>query len=140
MVNKATKIRAKLKFGLKIKAMKKVLGVLLATGVVTLMSCRGKEKPTTAIVTVVDASENVVVGAEVRLYVANASNQVRDGVDKTETTNSSGVATFRYDELYELGQAGFAVLDIDVNNGQATGIIKIEEESDNEQTVICQTC
>lgn len=120
--------------------MKKVLGILLAVGVVSLVSCRGKEKPTTAIVTVVDASENVVVGAEVRLYVANATDQVRDGVDKTETTNSSGVATFRYDDLYELGQAGFAVLDIDVNNGQATGIIKIEEESDNEQTVICQTC
>ena len=33
-----------------------------------------------------------------------------------------------------------SVVDIDVKSGASTGIIKIEEETDNEQTVVCQTC
>lgn len=117
--------------------MKKLLFVVMVSGL--LFSCR-KEKDTNANVTVVNANEQPVAGADVRLYVSNASGPVRDGIDVTETTNSSGVATFNFNDLYELGQAGFAVLDVDINSGQATGIIKIEEETDNEQTIVCQTC
>lgn len=119
--------------------MKKISAIILGLVLIGLTSCR-KEKDTNAIVTVVDASENPAVGVTVRLYVANATGAVREGIDVNETTNSSGVASFNFNDLYELGQAGFAVLDVDVNNGQATGIIKIEEETDNEQVVVCQTC
>jgi hypothetical protein len=113
-----------------------ILGLSLA---ISSTSCR-KEKDTNAVVTVVDASENPVSGVAVRLYIQSASGPVREGIDVTETTNSSGVASFNFNDLYELGQAGFAVLDIDVKNGASTGIIKIEEETDNEQTIVCQTC
>ena len=119
--------------------MKKLGIILLGLAMVGLTNCR-REKDTNATVIVVDASENPVVGASVRLYVANATGPVREGIEKTETTGSDGTARFNYNDLYELGQAGFAVLDVDINGGQASGIIKIEEEVENEQTVICQTC
>ena len=120
--------------------MKKLLVIILGLALVAgFGSCR-KEKDTNAIITVVDGSENPVPGVAVRLYIQSASGPVREGIDVTETTNASGVASFNFNDLYELGQAGFAVLDIDVKNGASTGIIKIEEETDNEQTVVCQTC
>lgn len=119
--------------------MKKLVFGILVGSLILATSCR-KEKDTNAIVTVVDASEQPVANADVRLYVSSASGPVRDGIDQTVSTNSSGVASFNFNDLYELGQAGFAVLDVDVNSGQATGIIKIEEETDNEQTIVCQTC
>lgn len=117
----------------------KKLVVVLGCFSLLAVGCR-KEKDTNAIVTVVNASDKPVAGANVRLYVSSASGPVRDGIDVTEKTSSSGTASFNFNDLYELGQAGFAVLDVDVNGGQATGIIKIEEETDNEQTIVCQTC
>ncbi len=119
----------------------KKLAVVVLGGILMLSvsSCR-REKDTNAIVTVVDSSESPVTNATVRLYVSSADGPVREGIDVSETTNSSGVASFNFNDLYELGQAGFAVLDVDINGGAATGIIKIEEEKDNEQTIVCQTC
>ena len=52
-------------------------------------------------------------------------------------TGTDGKATFDYTDFYKEGQAGFAVLDIlaqkDTLTGQ--GIIRIEEEQTNEETV-----
>lgn len=120
--------------------MKKLLGVILGLSLIGGFSSCRKEKDTNAIITVVNGSENPVPGVSVRLYIQSASRPVRDGIDVTETTNANGVASFNFNDLYELGQAGFAVLDIDIKNGASTGIIKIEEETDNKQTVVCQTC
>ena len=58
----------------------------------------------------------------------------------TAYTNAAGIATFNYNEIYQLGQAGVAVLDIEAYKGnrQGQGIIKIEAEKTNEETVIIQ--
>ena len=60
--------------------------------------------------------------------------------DTTQVTNAAGSVSFNFSEYYKQGQAGFAVLDIEATKGSLTGIgiIKIEEELTNEQTVIME--
>ena len=50
------------------------------------------------------------------------------------------MATFDYNYLYKAGQSGVAVLSIKVlkGNKNGIGIIKIEEEKVNEETVFIQ--
>lgn len=93
-----------------------------------------KKKDTIAKVTVTDASGSVVGGADVRLYY-EGNNAPRENLDQTVSTDGSGVATFNYNEFYKAGQAGFAILDIDVNGITKVGIIRIEEETTSEATV-----
>ena len=112
-------------------------------------SCR-KEKDTIGTVIVVNAAQEPVSGVTVRVYCPEGTcgnGALNEGMDRTDVTNSSGKVTFNYTEQYQLGQAGFAVLDVEVritagntNPADATGVIKIEEEKENEQTIICQTC
>jgi hypothetical protein len=104
---------------------------------VAFSSCY-KKKDTIAVVTVVDASENPVAGAEVLLTYVDDSVGVdgqRENLEQTATTDGSGKASFNYNELYKSGQAGVFVLDV-VVNGSTIGIIKIEEETTSEETVI----
>ena len=127
------------------------LFVFIAFFAFSISSCR-KEKDTTATVTIVDAAQQPVAGVTVRLYCPEGTcnkpgSSLDEDMDRTATTNSSGKATFNYTEQYRLGQAGFAVLDVEVHltaatggTPEATGVIKIEEEVENEQTIICQTC
>jgi hypothetical protein len=52
----------------------------------------------------------------------------------------AGEAIFNFNEVYQLGQAGVAVLDIEVEKGLLTGqgIIKIEAETTSEQIIFIQ--
>ncbi len=128
--------------------------ILLKTGliasfllimVIGLKSCK-KEKPTTATVSVVDTAGNVVEFAMVRLYPTPSVNPHPSIIiDDTLYTNFEGKCTFDYTESFNLGQAGFAVLDIEVllpnatdgdDSLRGTGIIKILPETANEEDVI----
>lgn len=120
--------------------------LLFAIVALTLYSCR-KEKDTIATITVVNSLDQPVVGATVRVYCPSTTcaGNLNENMDRTEVTNQSGKITLNYTEEYELGQAGFAVLDVEVTQPgsatpDATGVIKIEEEVTNEQTIVCQTC
>lgn len=103
--------------------------------------CR-KKKDTIAKIDVKDASGTPVSGAQVRLYgqstQQNNSSQVT--LDMTTTTNSSGVATFNFNDVYQLGQAGVAVANIKATTATltGTGIIKVEQEKTSEETVFIQ--
>ena len=125
--------------------MKKIaLGTLIFVFSIGLNSCR-KEKDTNAIVTVLKANDEPVIGAEVHLFCPIATCQdgtLSESMNVIATTGTDGKATFNFNEQYQLGQAGFAVLDVEVTSGtdMATGVIKIEEEVDNEQTIVCQSC
>ena len=104
-----------------------------------MMSCR-KESPTVAIITVVDTAGNVFEGAMVRLY-PQPTIQPHPGItiDDTLFSNIDGQATFDYTDRFNLGQAGFAVLDIEIRSGDTLmgeGIIKIEAEETSKETVI----
>jgi hypothetical protein len=106
-----------------------------------MFSCR-KESPTVAIITVRDTSGAIFPNAMVRLYPTPTINP-HPGIviDDTLYTDNSGEATFDDTEQYNLGQAGFAVLDIEVRSGDTlygTGIIKIEAETTSRETVILQ--
>ena len=109
------------------------LGLIILSG--TISSCY-KESDTTAVITVLDAANAPVPGAEVKLYYKFASDSLGTDLrlDKEATTDASGKATFNYTEEFKAGQAGLAVLDIEVD-GDILGIIKIEEEERNEETV-----
>lgn len=115
--------------------------MLMAFLTVGMFSCR-KESPTVAIITVVDTSGTVFPQAMVRLYPTPSINP-HPGIiiDDTMYTDNSGQATFDYTDMYNLGQAGFAVLDIEVRSGDTlygTGIIKVEAEATSEETVVLQ--
>lgn len=113
-----------------------VLLLILGSG---LGACN-KEKDTKATITVLDTAGSVVAGAYVKLY-ANPTNPLQADFSRLTmegNTGSGGTITFDYSEFYKRGQAGFAVLDIlaqkDSMSGE--GIIRIEEEQTNEETVV----
>jgi hypothetical protein len=108
--------------------------------VVTFVSCRKKEE-TIAIIKVLDASNQAVSGATVIVYGQSTTNQPASVVlYDTTTTNSAGEAIFNFDEVYQLGQAGVAVLNIDVTKGSLSGqgIIKVEQETTTTESVFVQ--
>ena len=108
--------------------------------VLSISSCR-KKKDTIANIYVRDENNAVVDNAMVILYGTNTAGTPQQvAVFDTSFTNSSGMATFNYNDLYQLGQAGVAVLDIKAQkqNKVGQGIIKIEAEKINEETVFIQ--
>ena len=88
-----------------------------------------------------DENNAVVNNAMVILYGTNTAGTPQQvAVFDTAYSNSSGLASFNYNDLYQLGQAGVAVLDIKAQkqNKSGQGIIKIEAEKENEETVFIQ--
>ena len=107
---------------------------------VTFLSCRKKED-TIAVIRVFDSNNQAVVGATVIVYGQSTTNQPSSvNLYDTTTTNSVGEAIFNFNEVYQLGQAGVAVLNIDVNSGtlNGQGIIKVEQETTTTETVFVQ--
>lgn len=121
--------------------MKKILFFALAvTSLVSLSACR-KKMDTVAHIYVKDETNASVSNAMVVLYGTNTQQTPQQvAVFDTAYTNANGLATFNYNELYQLGQAGVAVLDIKAQKGNkiGQGIIKIEAEKVNEETVFIQ--
>ena len=129
-----------------------IASLLIAMMALSFYSCR-KEKDTTATITVVNAAQKPVPGATVRIYCpagtcsrADGQGELNADMDRSDVTGADGKVKLNYTEQYKLGQAGFAVLDVEVRlsagsaTADATGVIKIEEEQENEQTIVCQTC
>ncbi|MBM55934.1 MAG: hypothetical protein CMB32_05200 [Euryarchaeota archaeon] len=81
--------------------------------------------------------------AEVRLFALGSLDEDFVGeprFDTTQVTSDEGFVSFNFSDWYVGGQAGFAVLDIEVTKGALTGsgLIKIEEMETNSETVIVQ--
>jgi hypothetical protein len=105
-----------------------------------IVGCR-KKGETIAKIYVRDAANQAVPGAQVVLYGQSSTGQASSvTVYDTTLSNSAGEAIFNYDDVYQLGQAGVAVLNIDVVKDGKTGqgIIKVEEETTSEETVYIQ--
>ncbi|PWH85604.1 hypothetical protein DIT68_08170 [Brumimicrobium oceani] len=106
----------------------------------SLGSCNKKED-TIAKVKVLDTANAIVVGARVILYGTSTKVPVEPVIRRdTAFTNTSGIAIFNYNDVYQTGQAGVAVLDIDAKKDdlKGKGIIKIEQETENVATVFIQ--
>lgn len=117
-----------------------ILAIFALVAFTTFVGCR-KKGETNAIIYVRDASNQPIVDARVIIYGQSTTNQPSSvTLYDTTQTNSAGEAHFNFDDVYQLGQAGVAVLNIDVTkdamNGQ--GIIKIVEETTSEETVFIQ--
>jgi len=113
---------------------------LFLASIVVFSSCRTKAD-TIARITVRDTANMLVPDARVILFGTSTTSPIQPVVRRdTAFTNSSGVAVFNYNDIYQLGQAGFAVLDIIVtkNDLSGSGIVKVEEEVENTQTVFIQ--
>ena len=123
------------------KSSKKILIIMLALVVsVVFFSCR-KKADTIANIYVRDDSNAIVENAMVVLYGTNTQGTPQIvAVFDTAYTNAAGLASFNYNDIYQLGQAGVAVLDIKAQklNKIGQGIIKIEPELVNEETVFIQ--
>jgi len=104
------------------------------------IGCRKKADTIVKIQVTDSATNSSVSGATVTLD-ASPSTQVnfakKDVFPFTSTSNSSGEAVFNLNALYELGQAGVAVLDIKASSGTNTGkgVIKVIEEATSYETV-----
>lgn len=116
------------------------LGLFALLSIVTVIGCRKKED-TIAKIYVRDASNQAVAGARVVLFGQSTTNQPANvNLYDTLITNSAGEAIFNFNDVYQLGQAGVAVLNIDVEKDalQGQGIIKVEQEVTSEETVFVQ--
>ena len=99
-----------------------------------LFSCY-KEEKTIAVITVLDNNTNEAIeGANVRLYYDGSNGSSAPLIDVRKTTSSNGSATFDFSDKYQDGQAGFAVLDVEVDTAYM-GIINIVEMSTTEKVI-----
>ena len=105
------------------------------------LGCR-KKGDTIVRITVKDVTNAPVANAMVRLYGQSTVEEPPGAIIRNDTayTNASGVAIFDYNEVYQLGQAGVAVLNIQAKKDgmTGTGIVKIVEEETTEETVYLQ--
>lgn len=108
-----------------------VVSIALLLFASSMTSCN-KVEDTIATIKVTNVAGDPVSGASVTL-----SGGV---ILETKKTNTDGKASFDFSSRYQQGQAGFAILDIDVSKGALTGsgIIKIVEMKTNEETVIIE--
>lgn len=117
------------------------LFLFIAAVTLSFSACK-REKATIAKVQVLDENTLIPVGgATVRLYGEQTDTIQRNDIilDREAITDGNGVASYTFTEDFELGQAGFAVLTVDVTrNGvlhESIAVIKIEEEIENELIV-----
>lgn len=116
--------------------MKFGMAMMLFVGLAVVFSSCYRKKDTVAVVTVVNTNDEPVTGAEVTLTWSDAT---REDLEQTASTDGSGKASFNYNELYKSGQAGVFVLDVMVD-GTVYGIIRVEQETTSEETVVCTGC
>ena len=94
-----------------------------------------KPKSTIATITVLNDSNNSPVsGATVRLFYDDPAGINTSIINEQNTTSDEGVVNFDFSEYYKDGQAGVAVLDIEVNN-IFVGVIQVEERATTEKTI-----
>jgi hypothetical protein len=119
------------------------LFTIVLLGIIT-MSCN-PEEDTIAEIIVVTSEGSRVPGAEVRMFGQGTidDDQVGDiAIDRTQFTNSNGVAEFDYTEQYEPGQSGFAILDVEItfetpdSTSFVNGIMKVVEEETTSKTFV----
>jgi len=114
------------------------VGLLAISIAMVGYACR-KTKETIATITVKDKDGVLIQNASVRLWTIGTQDPPGDPrFDTTVVTNASGKASFNFTDYFKAGQAGFAVLDVEASKGPlyGKGLIRIEEEKTNEETII----
>lgn len=116
-----------------------ILSLAIMTIVAITFSCK-KKKDTIGKVTVYNGNNEVVSDCRVVMWGKASPDSQGQGnvvVYDTAYTNESGEATFYFNKIYQLGQSGVAILNIEARKGnlKGEGIIKIVEQEINTQKV-----
>jgi len=116
-----------------------LLGGITGSILLVASGCR-KEKDTIVKIYVRDAdTEQPVAGCNVVLKgVPTLDPPPGETIlFDTTVTNSAGEAIFSFNDVYEMGQAGLAVLNIEAfsDTSSGEGIIEVEQEALSEKTV-----
>jgi len=99
-----------------------------------LFSCYKQEK-TLAIITVLDNNTNdPIADANVRLFYDPSNGSNIPLIDVQKKTGDNGSASFDFSDRYQDGQAGFAVLDVEIDS-VFMGVINIVEMSTTEKNI-----
>ena len=122
------------------------LSYLGAFGLMTLLlvfsSCY-KIENTTATITVTDKNGKALPGTKVHIFPnptqpANPPAELNETLDVNMVADFEGKVYMDYTSYYQLGQVGLFVLNIEATSGDTImipGIIKIEEQVDNYETI-----
>jgi hypothetical protein len=103
----------------------------------SLNSCY-KPDQTIAIIRVLDNNtNNPIENISVRLFFDDSNGGSIPEIDIVKNTLSNGTASFDFSDGYRDGQAGFAVLDIEVD-GLFVGVINIVEMTTTEKVIYIQ--
>ena len=103
----------------------------------SLNSCY-KPDQTIAIIRVLDNNtNNPIENISVRLFFDDSNGGSIPEIDTIKNTLSNGTASFDFSDGYRDGQAGFAVLDIEVD-GVFVGVINIVEMTTTEKVIYIQ--
>jgi len=103
----------------------------------SLNSCY-KPDQTIAIIRVLDNNtNNPIENISVRLFFDDSNGGSIPEIDIVKNTLSNGTASFDFSDGYRDGQAGFAVLDIEVD-GVFVGVINIVEMTTTEKVIYIQ--
>jgi hypothetical protein len=119
--------------------MKKIIFLIFAS--LAVLGCK-KKQDTIAKVYVYDWNNNPVIGCTVVLKGESSESTVTKKITVGDTlrTNSQGEAIFNLNEVYQLGQAGVAVLNVyasqQTTGAKATGIIQVEAEKTTSVNVV----
>lgn len=103
----------------------------------SISACRRKQD-TIVEITVRDSNNQLVVGANVRIYPEPTDSSGGTLLwDYESISNSAGVATFNFNEIYQLGQSGVVVANIEArkDSNLGTAIIRVEQETTSTETV-----
>ena len=100
-----------------------------------------KVQPTTLEVTVKDVSGALISNASVRVFGEPTATPSPSLEASYETeTNSNGVALFNLNNIYQPGQSGVAILKVEVEKNEKTGMgtIELVQESSNKLDVVIE--
>jgi hypothetical protein len=118
-----------------------IIAGIFAVSFLVIGSCK-KKQDTIAKVFIVDSQNQGVGACTVILKAVPTTNSTGKTVIAADTsiTNVAGEAIFNFNDLYQLGQAGVAVLNIYASKDGVigTGVIQLKEEETVETTVTIQ--
>lgn len=126
-----------------------VVTVLLFAGLTFTMGACHKTKDTTVEIFVNNEIGSPIPGARVRLFGESSldEGEIPNGeiiLDDTRYSDAEGRVFFDYSDYYETGQAGFAVLSVEIEKQlpppdedlKLETIIKIEEQVNNVEVYV----
>ena len=116
-----------------------ILFLFIPLTLIQFTSCI-KEDATIAVITVKDTNNVVVENAQVILY-GNPQPPL-GSLERFDTayTDQNGQAMFDYTDLFQLGQSGFAILDVRAQKGilEGFGSIHVKEQETSQETIIIE--